>query len=57
MWLAALCGGVLALAMEVGRFFKPGLAPDSTNIIVAAAAAAADKNVFMRGLLIPPSPM
>lgn len=50
-WLAALCGGGLALMMEIGRFFKPGLAPDSTNIITAATAAAALAALMPRALL------
>lgn len=41
VWLAAGSGAAVAGLMEVARFFKPGLAPDSTNVVLAALAAGA----------------
>ena len=38
-WAAAL-GLLFSLAIEIGRWFKPGLQPDFSDCIVAAAAAA-----------------
>ena len=36
---AAIAASLFSLAIELGRWFKPGLQPDFTNIIIAAIAA------------------
>ncbi len=40
-WLAAILAIPFALAIEVGRWFKPGLQPDFNDVPVAAVAAVA----------------
>ena len=39
-WTAAVLAGFFSLAVEFGRWLKPGLQPDFSNAIIAAAAAA-----------------
>jgi glycopeptide antibiotics resistance protein len=39
-WSAAVLAGFFSLAIEFGRWLKPGLQPDFSNAIIAAAAAA-----------------
>src|SRR6516164_7696781 len=39
VWTAGILTGLLSCAVEVGRWFKPGLQPDFSDVIVAAAAA------------------
>jgi len=39
VWTAGILAGLLSCAVEVGRWFKPGLQPDFSDVIVAAAAA------------------
>src|SRR5262249_48623099 len=39
IWLAAVTAGLFSLAIETVRWFKPGLQPDFSNAIIAAAAA------------------
>jgi hypothetical protein len=38
-WTAAIIAGLLSLAIEIGRWFKPDLQPDFSNAIIAAVAA------------------
>jgi VanZ family protein len=39
VWLAAMIAALFSLAIEFGRWFKPGLQPDFSNAIIAAVAA------------------
>ena len=39
IWTAAFLAALLSLAVEIGRWFKPGLQPDFTDVIIAAVAA------------------
>jgi len=39
IWAAAVLAAVLSFGVELGRWFKPGLQPDFSNVIIAAAAA------------------
>jgi glycopeptide antibiotics resistance protein len=39
VWTAAILAALLSLAVEIGRWLKPGLQPDFSDVIIAAAAA------------------
>ncbi len=39
VWAAALAASLFSLAIELGRWFKPGLQPDFSNVLIAALAA------------------
>jgi hypothetical protein len=40
LWIAGILAALFSLAIELGRWFKPGLQPDFSNAIIAAVAAA-----------------
>ncbi len=39
VWAAALAASLFSVAIELGRWFKPGLQPDFSNVLIAALAA------------------
>jgi VanZ family protein len=39
VWTAAILAALLSVAVELGRWFKPGLQPDFSDAIIAGAAA------------------
>lgn len=39
VWTASILAALLSFAVELGRWFKPGLQPDFSDVIIAAAAA------------------
>jgi glycopeptide antibiotics resistance protein len=39
VWTAVILAALLSFAVEVGRWFKPGLQPDFSDVIIAAVAA------------------
>ena len=39
VWTAAVLAGLLSFVVELGRWFKPDLQPDFSDVIIAAAAA------------------
>jgi len=39
IWTAAILAALLSLAVEVGRWFKPDLQPDFSDVIIAAVSA------------------
>jgi VanZ family protein len=43
VWAAAILGVLSSFAIELGRWFKPGLQPDFADVIIAAAAGIAAK--------------
>jgi VanZ family protein len=43
---AATFGGLLSLAIELGRWLKPGLAPDFNEVLLGAAAAAVANRIM-----------
>jgi VanZ family protein len=59
VWLAALIALVFSVAVEFGRWLKPGLQPDFSNPVIAALGAALAvglTTILMRSATIPAAP-